>query len=103
MPTAVISTVCKIYNTLFHSVMGIGPKKNGATYLRSAHKRPTFQLKVDFIPSLSEFPPVIKANAIVGRIRMNRDVGMAISAKSPNQEVALRVTGACVLCAPLPT
>ena len=81
--------------------MGTGPK-NRVTYLQSSHKRPTFQFQVHFTPSLFEFPTVIKANTIVRCISVNRDVGMAIHVKSPNQEVVFLVV-ACVLRAPTPT
>ena len=82
--------------------MGIGPKKmEQRIYEVLTRGRHSNSRSILHLPS-PNCPPIIKANAIVGRIRMNRDVGMAISAKSPNQKVALHVTGACV-CAPLPT
>ena len=70
-------------------------------YLWAAHKRPTFQLEINFTSSLFIFPPVIKNIAVIWRIRVNRGVGMAVSAKSPNQEMFSRVAFACVLRTPI--
>ena len=41
-------------------------------YLWAAHKRPTFQLEINFTSSLFIFPPVIKNIADIWRIRVNR-------------------------------